>query len=109
MEAETQRLQSVSHTIRQMDVRCVKKVKSVTFTGKLQCIALNLHADTSCVGSNMAVLELTGEKVNVTPFSEHYLAVTDVPIATVATVWKDPRNGELWKLLSTKHYSLDQS
>jgi hypothetical protein len=83
MEAETQLLESVSRTIWRMDVRCVKKVKSVTFTGKLQRTALDSHADTSCAGSNMAVLELTGEKVNVTPFSEHYSAVTDVPIATV--------------------------
>jgi hypothetical protein len=59
MEVETQRLQSVSRTIRWMDVRCVKKVKSVTFKGKLQRTALDSHDDTSCAGSNMAVLELT--------------------------------------------------
>ena len=82
-----------------MDVRCVKKVKTVSIAGDLQRTALDSHADTSCAGSNMAVLELTGEKVNVTPFSEHYSAVTDVPIATVATVWEDPRNGELWLLV----------
>ena len=54
-----------------MDVRCVKKVKTVSIAGDLQRTALDSHADTSCAGSNMAVLELTGEKVNVTPFSEH--------------------------------------
>jgi hypothetical protein len=31
----------------------------------------------------MAVLELTGEKVNVYPFSENLPAVQEVPIATV--------------------------
>jgi hypothetical protein len=41
------------------------------------------HADTCCAGSNMAVLELNGEKVNVFPFSEDYASVQDVPIATV--------------------------
>ena len=28
-----------------------------------------------------------------------YSAVTDIPIATVVTVWEDPRNGELWLLV----------
>jgi hypothetical protein len=82
-----------------MDVRCVKKVKSVSFGAIFQRTALDSHADTLCTGSNMAVLELTGEKVNVTPFSDHYSAVTDIPIATVVTVWEDPPNGELWMLI----------
>ena len=47
----------------------------------------------------MTVLELTGEKVNVFPFSEKLSAVKDVPIAMVATVWEDPKTGELWLLI----------
>jgi hypothetical protein len=71
-----------------MDVCYIKQVKSVEFSKHgLQCTALNLFANTSCVGSNMAVLELTGEKMNVTPFSNHCTAVTNIPIATIVTVW----------------------
>jgi hypothetical protein len=47
----------------------------------------------------MAVLELTGEKVNVFPFSENLPAVQEVPIATVLTVWEGPSTGELWMLV----------
>jgi hypothetical protein len=47
----------------------------------------------------MAVLELTGEKVNVFPFSENLPAVQEVPIATVLTIWESPRTGELWMLI----------
>jgi hypothetical protein len=47
----------------------------------------------------MVVLELTGEKVMVTPYSDHYDAMTDIPIATVVTVWENPANGELWMLV----------
>ena len=83
-----------------MDVRFINKVRTVSFSKhELRHTALDSHADTSCAGSNFAVLELSGEKVNVTPFSEHYSAVPDVPIATVVTVWEDPRNGEIWILV----------
>jgi hypothetical protein len=47
----------------------------------------------------MAVLELKEERVNVFPFSDDYDAIQDVPIATVGTVWEDPRTGEIWFLV----------
>ena len=47
----------------------------------------------------MLVLELTGEKVNVIPFSDNLSAVKDIPIATIATIWENPKNGELWMLI----------
>jgi hypothetical protein len=47
----------------------------------------------------MQVLELTGEKVTVSPYSDAYKAVTDIPIATVVTVWEDPKNGEAWMIV----------
>jgi hypothetical protein len=50
----------------------------------------------------MAVLELTGEKVNVFPFSENLPAVQEVPIATVLTVWESPKTGKLWMLVIHK-------
>jgi hypothetical protein len=50
----------------------------------------------------MAVLELREEKVNVLPFSDDYAAVQDVPIDSIATVWENPKNGELWILVFHK-------
>jgi hypothetical protein len=64
--------------------------------------SLDSHADTCCAGPNFKVLELTGEKVNVFPFSEKLSAVKDIPIATVATIWEDPRTGEMWMLIIHK-------
>ena len=61
--------------------------------------ALDSHADTSRAGSNMAVLELTGEKVTVYPFSENLQAMQEVPIATALMVWESPTTGEPWMLV----------
>jgi hypothetical protein len=47
----------------------------------------------------MAVLELTGEKVNVFLFSEDLPAVQEVPIATVLTVSESLKTGKLWMLI----------
>jgi hypothetical protein len=47
----------------------------------------------------MIVLELTGEKVNVYPFSENLPAVQEVPIATVLTIWECIKTGDIWMLL----------
>ena len=96
----TNRLTSFSRTVRRIDVRCIRKVQTVTSPSyQMQRTALDSHADTCCAGSNMEVLELTGEKVTVTPYSDQYAAVTDIPIATVVTVWENPTNGEAWMLV----------
>jgi hypothetical protein len=47
----------------------------------------------------MAVLELKEDRVNVFPFSDNYAAIKDVPIATVAMIWEDPKNGKVWMLV----------
>ena len=78
----------------------MNKARKVTFTSyKSQRTSLDSHADTCCAGSNMAVLELKEERVNVFPFADEYAAIQDIPIATVATIWENPKNGELWMLV----------
>jgi hypothetical protein len=47
----------------------------------------------------MEVLELMGKKVMVTPYSDQYDAIMDIPIATVVMIWENPKNGELWMLI----------
>jgi hypothetical protein len=44
-------------------------------------------------------LELKEEKVNVFPFSDNYAALQNVPIASVGTVWENPKTGEPWMLV----------
>ena len=78
-----QKLHSLSRTVRRISVRCIRKVKTVSFASEKIAMArtsLDSHADTCCAGSNMQVLELSGEKVTVTPYSEHYNALTDIPL-----------------------------
>ena len=83
-----------------MDVRRIAKVQGhLTKSHAFVKTALDSHADTSCAGSNMAVLELTGEKVTVYPFSENLPAVQEVPIATVLTIWESSVTGEPWMLV----------
>ena len=45
------------------------------------------------------MVELTGEKVTVYPFSDNLPAVKEVPIATVLTIWESPDTGEVWALI----------
>lgn len=86
--------------MRRMDIRRIAKVRGRSNeTSGFAKTALDSHADTSCAGSNMAVLELTGEKVTVYPFSENLPAVQEVPIATVLTVWESPTTGQPWMLV----------
>ena len=66
---------------------------------ELKRTSLNLHANTWCASSNMIALELTGEKVNVYPFSENLPAVQEVPITTALMIWKSPMTGEVWMLV----------
>ena len=47
----------------------------------------------------MIALELTGEKVNVYPFSENLPVVQEVPITTALLIWKSPMTGEVWMLV----------
>ena len=46
---------------------------------------IDSHADTCCMGRNFVPLAFTDEVVNVTPFTDRYTALRDVPIATGAT------------------------
>ena len=86
--------------MRRIDVRRIAQVKSNSNEPFGFCrTSLDSHADTSCAGSNMAVLELTGETVTVYPFSDNLPAVQEVPIATVLTVWESPETGEPWMLV----------
>ncbi len=93
-------LRSESRTVRRIDARFIRRARQdpeqVT---SFERTSLDSHADTSCAGSNTTVLALTGEKVNVFPFSDDLPAIQEVPIASVMTVWENPTNGEAWVLV----------
>ena len=53
------------------------------------------HADTTCFGSNFTAINFTGEHCEVSPFSDQYKALTNIPVATAATAWDNPDTGEV--------------
>jgi len=54
---------------------------------------LDSHGDTCVAGANTLLLYFTEHKVSVSPFIGEYSPLQNVPIATVATAWDDPRDG----------------
>ena len=92
-------LRSISRTIHHIANRFIRKASSKKLADQLLRTSLDSHADTCCAGPNFKVIELSGEKVNLFPFSEKLSTVKDIPIATVATIWEDPHTGEMWLLI----------
>jgi hypothetical protein len=83
-------ISSLSRTERTADLRRIFKARR-----DLNQSELDSHADTCVAGANTRVTEYTDTKVSVSPFSDSYEAIKDVPIATVATAWDDPATGEV--------------
>jgi hypothetical protein len=52
------------------------------------------HADTTCFRSNFTAVQFTGEHCEVSPFSEEYNQMRNIPVASAATAWDNPEMGE---------------
>lgn len=52
-------------------------------------IDLDSHADTVVLGSNCVVLHYTGKVCEVSPYSDEYEAIADIPVFGGATLWTD--------------------
>jgi hypothetical protein len=65
------------------------EVKNKTVDGFVGRNEMDSHADTSCAGANWKAIELTGLTCDVSPFTQDYDAVKDVPVATCATAVAD--------------------
>jgi hypothetical protein len=83
-------LSSYSRTERTANLRRIFEARRT-----LNQSELDSHADTCVAGGNTKVINFTDTKVNVSPFSDSYKAIKDVPIATVATAWDDQGTGEV--------------
>jgi hypothetical protein len=83
-------ISSLSRTERTADLRRIFKAWR-----DLNQSELDSHADTCVAGANTRVMDYTDTKVSVSPFSDSYEAIKDVPIATVATAWDDPATGDV--------------
>ena len=62
---------------------------------------LDSHADTCAGGANFSLLDPSNIDgyVDVSPFSDEYLPLQDVPIATCVTAWTDPNSGNVYLLV----------
>lgn len=59
--------------------------QNITTAGVVGRNEMDSHADTCCAGANWTLIGLTGQTCDVSPFTQQYAAVKDVPIGTCAT------------------------
>ena len=57
------------------------------------------HADTIAAGANCIILEYTGKECDVSPYSDNYEAVKNVPIVHAATAWQSRETGQTYILI----------
>ena len=62
-------------------------------------IELDSHADTVVLGSKCVVLHHTGKVCEVSPYTDEYDAITDVPVVRGATLWMDQHTNEEYILI----------
>ena len=62
-------------------------------------IELDSHADTVVLGSNYVVLHHTGKACEVSPYTDEYDAITDVPVVRGTTFWTDQHTNEDYILI----------
>jgi hypothetical protein len=55
---------------------------------------MDSHADTCVAGPNFVIDEFTGEHCDVTPYSDEYTPITDVPIVNASTAYTDLETGQ---------------
>ena len=60
---------------------------------------MDSHADTCVGGSNCLLLEHDGGTINLSPYSGEYDSQKDIPIALVASLWIDPKDGAHYILI----------
>ena len=72
------------------------KIKDSIVHGKCE---LDSHADTIVAGSNCILINYTGQVCDVSPYSDEYAPVSDVPIVKAATAWQSPHTGQTYILI----------
>ena len=58
------------------------------------CIELDSHADMVVLGSNAVVLHYTGNECKVSPYSNEYEAISNMPVVHGATLWTDQNDNQ---------------
>ena len=71
----------------------IEKTESST-PGTVARCEMDSHADTCVAGPNFRIEEYTGEHCDVTPYSNDYKPITDVPIVNALTAYTNESTGE---------------
>jgi hypothetical protein len=80
-------------------VQWINPQKSETVPGTWAKNEIDTRADVIVAGKNFFMLSHTGQCCNVYGFTRERDAINNIPIATVAMAWTDPRTGLEWILL----------
>jgi hypothetical protein len=65
-----------------------------TMEGRIGKCEMDIHAENFVAGSNFLVCEFDGTTCEVTPFTDQYQSMTDIPIVSAAMAWTDEETGE---------------
>ena len=90
----TKRPRCLSHIVSRMRRRKKNKRGVNTSLPSHGRIELDSHADTVVLGSNCVVLHHTGKVCEVSPYTDEYDAITDVPVVRDATLWMDQHTND---------------
>ena len=95
----TKRPHCLSHIVSSMHRRKNNKPGVNTLLPTHGRIKLDSHADTVVLGSNCLVLHHTGKICEVSPYTDEYDAITDIPVVQGATLWMDLHTNEEYILI----------
>ena len=70
-------------------IAAVQEVENQTVEGLVARNDMDTHADTCCAGANWRPMAFTGLNCDVSPYSEEYAPIRNVPVATCATAVTD--------------------
>jgi hypothetical protein len=70
-----------------------------TVEGTIGCCEMDTHADNSVAGANFLIYKFDGTTCEVTPFTNQYQSMKNIPIVSAATAWTDEETGETIILL----------
>lgn len=77
----------------------VKKKSNDTIDGTMSRNEMDTHADTCVAGKNWKIMSYTDVVCEVSPFTDHYDSIKEVPIVTACTVWTDQKSGKEYLLV----------
>ena len=90
---QVQNVYAIRSTTRYRSIRSLETTP-LPAPGTVARCELDSHADTCVAGPNFSLDEYTGEFCDVTPYSQEYQPLTNIPIVNASTAFTDHQSGE---------------